>query len=142
MEKFLNGIRIDSVTFSMQSLLITVMFLQLGGIPSPKKSAAGKFFYWLWMIFVVEQWAATLMAAVVNVLALVSFELQNLVRHGVNKSGQCAKVFLPHAHCLQPPPQLIVQPPPQLIVQNCLAVLPSGAAYINAVLPVRLDLKL
>ena len=56
------------------------MFLQLGGLPDPTSSPASQLFYWLWMLFVVEQWAASGMAAVSNVLAFASFELQNQVR--------------------------------------------------------------
>ena len=56
------------------------MFLELGGLPDPTSSLASQLFYWLWMLFVVEQWAASGMAAVSNVLAFASFELQNQVR--------------------------------------------------------------
>ena len=55
------------------------MVLQLGGVPDPKSSPTAQFFYWVWMLLVVEQWATSGMAAVSNVLALASFELQNTV---------------------------------------------------------------
>ena len=61
------------------------MVLQLGGVPDPKSSPTAQFFYWVWMLLVVEQWWASGMAAVSNVLALASFELQNTVRPHISR---------------------------------------------------------
>jgi len=75
------------------------MFLQLGGLPDPTSSPASQLFYWLWMLFVVEQWVASGMAAVSNVLAFASFELQNQVRVRSSSDGlrTCAEPLASHS---------------------------------------------